>query len=143
MTTSREQDASGDVIYAYTAQQGLDAGTAIEPFPEITRAAGHRLRVILTRDAYAAVVEWTRDDTEQDPCDRYRSTLCAAQTATKRALGRPGSPFLFQMTRVPNRAANGAHSLSQLPLPVMLSVRVEALDWDLSLCLVIALPWEA
>lgn len=132
----------GPATYPYNAQQAVADGLAVEPFPEITAEAGYRLAVIFTKQAYAEAVDWTRADLNQDIPGRYSAVLDAARPAVRRALTHPGTAFPFVVARIPNWAANGAESRAELPTHAVLYIRLEALDWELTPCLVIGLPGE-
>lgn len=140
--TTHQHEHYVSAVYPYTAQQAVADGLAVEPFPEITAEAGYRLVVLMTTAAYAEAVEWERDDILQDTPARYWDVLFAARLAAKRALSRPGAGFRFEVSRIPNRAANGSQSRAELPIATALYIRVEAFDWELTPCLVISVPGE-
>lgn len=132
---------SENVIFAYTAADAVADGNSARPFPELAQEAGYNLPVILTRAAYADVVEWTRTDAPQDETGRFWDVLTMARRAAQHAAADPGAPFPFQVLRLPN-TVNGKHSRAEISRLAVLTVRVEIFDRDMTPCLVIALPGE-
>lgn len=139
---SSYEELFGEVIHAYTAKQGLADGMLVQCHPEVARETGFRLPVLMTKAAFAEVVEWSRPGEEwlQSEDARFRDVLTLARYSMR---SRPNeTAATLTVARVPNRTKSGAFSKAQTPTDVRLKVTLEGFDVAGDPCLIISLPEE-
>ncbi|MCD5348435.1 DUF6573 family protein [Agromyces sp. S2-1-8] len=99
-TTSADFWADARVIHAYTRAQALVDGVLVDA-TDTARQAGYTVPVALTRGAWAAAVEWSRDDGLQDEAGRLWDVLWMGLHAAKRS-GRGQNRVEYTVHVVPN-----------------------------------------
>lgn len=133
---------NAELIYAYTAEQGLADGIYEHVSPATALEAGYRIPVLLTQPAYAAAVQWTRDPGLQSEDARFWDLLTVARRAAKDACASPGDPFSFSVLRVENTTPNGEQSTSETATMQELKIVAQAYNLTGRGCLIVALPDE-
>ncbi|WP_430648117.1 DUF6573 family protein [Agromyces sp. GXS1127] len=99
MTSTADFWANAEVIHAYSRAQALVDCVLVDATGTASQA-GYRVPVALTRGAWAAAVEWSRDDGLQDEAGRLWDVLWMGLHAAKRASGQ--NRVDFHVYVVPN-----------------------------------------
>lgn len=135
-------DVFGPPISIYTVEDGIADCSMVEIDTALRAEAGYRIRVVATRAAWQAVIEWTRTDWPNDETGRAWDVLNTLRGAAKAASGGPGRRCRFSVFRVPNRTKSGRPSESMTATRQQLEVVAQAFNL-VEPCLTILLPGES
>lgn len=130
----------GEPISVYTVEQGVADGLFVQLDPQLCAEAGYSLPVVLTRAAWADLVEWKRGP-YNDETGRTWDVLTMARGVAKASL-RDQRRRNFWMYRVPHLTPSGRPSTSCTAQRVQVSAVVQAWNTEGAACVTILLPTE-
>lgn len=139
--TTAFEELFGDAapIHVYTVQDGIRDGSHVQIDDELAKQYGFRWPVVMTKAAWAAAVEWTRDDTSQDEAGRAWDVLTILRLFIPR-LG--NGPQTSHVMRVANTTPSGTPSKAEHPSACMLTFAATAMNPAGDPCLMVSLPGE-
>lgn len=114
---TREQALAewGEMISSYTRAQAIDDGILVD-VTETAQEAGFKWAVAITRAAWAACVEWSKQDSKrqayQDEMGRLWDVIYMASLAARRG----GDQTLFNLYRIPRGGRGVRPRLTTLKL---------------------------
>lgn len=142
MTEPQENPFEGaDLIAVYTAEEAVADGLLLHFSPATALEAGYRLTVLLTRAAYAAAVQWTREGSWQSEDARFWDVLNVIRPTARQVAG-DLVPRETYVLRVPNTTPSGEPSRATSPSRQPLRVSIEGYNLTGQACIIIALPGE-
>ena len=130
-----------EIIAVYTAEEAVADELLLHFSPATALEAGYRLPVLLTRAAYEAAVQWTREETWQGEDARFWDVLNVIR-GTARAVAADLTPRETYVLRVPNTTPSGKPSTASTATRQPLRVSIEGYNLTGQACIIIALPGE-
>lgn len=140
--TGSDPFTDAPIIAVYTAEDAVQDGTLLHFNPVTALEAGYTLPVLLTRRAYAAAVEWTREGSWQSEDARFWDVLTVIRPAAKAALRNPNTGYRTHVLRVPNKTPSGRPSTAATASRQPLKVVVEGFNLTGQSCVIVSLPGE-
>lgn len=140
-TTSPDPFEGADIIAVYTAEEAVEDGLLLHFSPATALEAGYRLPVLLTRAAYEAAVQWTRDEGWQSEDARFWDVLTVIKQAARAVTG-DLEPRETYVLRVPNTTPSGALSEAVVARRQPLRVSIEGFNLTGQACIIVSLPGE-
>lgn len=142
MTEQSENPFEGaEIIAVYTAEEAVADGLLLHFNPATALEAGYRLTVLLTRAAYEAAVQWTREGDWQSEDARFWDVLNVIRPTARQVAG-DLVPRETYVLRVPNTTRSGNPSTATTASRQRLRVSIEGYNLTGQACIIIALPGE-
>lgn len=142
MTEQNENPFEGaEIIAVYTAEEAVADGILLHFNPATALEAGYRLTVLLTRAAYEAAVQWTREGSWQSEEGRFWDVLNVIRPTARQVAG-DLIPRETYVLRVPNTTRSGNPSNATTASRQPLRVSIEGYNLTGQACIIIALPGE-
>lgn len=130
-----------EIIAVYTAEEAVADGLLLHFNPATALEAGYQITVLLTRAAYEAAVQWTREGDWQSEDARFWDVLTVIRHTARQVAGDliPRETYVY---RVPNTTASGQPSTATNASRQRLRVSIEGYNLTGQACIIIALPGE-